>query len=695
MHRLRLLVLAAVALGALAATQGQDRPDLQLKAAVYKETVEGDLNGAIALYKQIVSNAAAPRQAVAAALLGLGGCYERLGDAQAREARKAYERLVADYSDQSQQAAEARARLASLKAAPGGTSSLPALRLAFRLSDSTAITQASVSPDGRRLAYVDWDTGNLAVRDLQSGQSHMVTSKARDWGYDDSFAGSPVWAPDGKRLAYWWYRDDGYLYELRIADVSGKNIRVLNSQPESKGPGLTPVGWFPDGTALLATVSSPGRATEIVRVASEGGVISSIRKLGSSWSNRVCLSPDGKYIAFDEVTDPDSLNMDVFVMPSSGGQAAPILTGPYDDRLLDWAPDGRRILVSSNRSGTYDAWLVQIGDGTAVGLPQLLRKELGLVAPIGFSPDGVFYFAPDLTTRDVMVADWSPESRKAISTLRLATEHFSGSTRLPAWSPDGRKLAYLVDRGRSRPAETRVRIRDVETGAERTLADVSGSVYFLSWSPDGTSLAMTVARPRTPSKVEILDVTSGKLIREFASPRSGESMGAYVWGPGGDVVYYVTRGALGEQTVLWRRDLRTGDEAAIHTRAFPNRIPFAVAPDGKLLAIGYNRKLMVIPASGGEPRELVSEAPGVESGMPAWSPDGKHVYFGGQSGGSLRLYSIALTGGTPEDLDLEIGEELRFRPDGRQLAFTRSQGENRREIWVMENVLPPSEPVKK
>jgi len=50
-----------------------------------------------------------------------------------------------------------------------------------------------------------------------------------------------------------------------------------------------------------------------------------------------------------------------------------------------------------------------------------------------------------------------------------------------------------------------------------------------------------------------------------------------------------------------------------------------------------------------------------------------------------------VTGGAPEDLNLEIGDELRFRPDGRRLAFTRSKDEERAEIWVMENFLPRAE----
>ena len=105
---------------------------------------------------------------------------------------------------------------------------------------------------------------------------------------------------------------------------------------------------------------------------------------------------------------------------------------------------------------------------------------------------------------------------------------------------------------------------------------------------------------------------------------------------------------------------------------------------------------MVVAATGGEPRELVSEAPGRRgSDTLAWSPDGRHVYFGrqlrrrkGQSGWTR----VAVTGGAPEDLNLEIGEELRFRPDGRRLAFTRLEGEGRKvqrgEIWVMDHFLP-------
>jgi Tol biopolymer transport system component len=656
----------------------------RFEQGLLKENAEGTLNEAIVIFRAIAEDKTADPAIRAKAQLHIGICFEKLGDAQARGA---YERLIAGFPGQTNEVAAARARLAALKATPREVSSLPTLRLVWSGTDTDS--SGEVSPDGRLLAYVNWDTGDLAVRDLRSGQSRTVTSKG-GWKVSDDFALSPRWSPDGKRLAYFWYREEGYLYELRTTDLSGKNVRVLRSQPESKGAGLTPVGWYRDGTALLAAAPDQGYAAQIFRVSVDDAAISPVGKLGSIGASRVCLSPDGRYIAFDGPTNSDSLNMDVFVMPSSGGRAVPVVTGPYDDRLLAWTPDSRRILIASNRSGAYDAWMMRIDEGNAVGSPQLLRKDLGLVAPIGFSPDGAFYFAPDVAVRDVVLVDWNLQLSKAASAPTLATEHFSGSTCLPAWSPDGRKLAYLVDRGHRRPAETRrVRVRDIETGAERTLVDVSGSVYSLSWSPDGASIAMTVRPAHSPSVSQIVEVDSGRVVREIAARQSGLGLYFHAWAPDGGVVFYIAGGAS-RNTILLRRDLRTGDETPLYTGGVGVQIDVAVSPDGRDLAVREGRRIILMAATGGEPRELVrlDGAGGYVSSALAWSPDARHVYFGRRVDGVIRLYRVAVTGGAQEDLNLEIGEELRFRPDGRQLAFTRSKGDGRGEVWVLENFLP-------
>src|SRR6476620_7237298 len=104
---MKVIMVLAVA-GVLAAQSGD--ADVMLQRAIRKESVEGDLKGAIDLYKKVA--AAKNRSAAAKALLRLGECYEKQGNA---ESRKTYERLVRDFSDQADLAARARARLTALE----------------------------------------------------------------------------------------------------------------------------------------------------------------------------------------------------------------------------------------------------------------------------------------------------------------------------------------------------------------------------------------------------------------------------------------------------------------------------------------------------------------------------------------------------------------------------------------------------
>jgi hypothetical protein len=86
-----------------------DSPAVGIRAAIQKEIVDGDLPGAIRMY-QAVAVSGIPSTA-AQALLRMGRCYERLGDAKARDV---YQQLVASFPDEKNAVQEARARLATL-----------------------------------------------------------------------------------------------------------------------------------------------------------------------------------------------------------------------------------------------------------------------------------------------------------------------------------------------------------------------------------------------------------------------------------------------------------------------------------------------------------------------------------------------------------------------------------------------------
>jgi Tol biopolymer transport system component len=615
-------LVIAIAMGAalmLSAQAGND-PEKQLQAAINKEVVEGDLNGAINLYKKIVADSNGNRSLAAQSLLRLGGCYQKLGQ---EKAQKTYRQLIADYPEQQQQVAAARQRLEAITKSTGREDTGITIRKLLFEDDADA--SGSISPDGRFLSYMNGYTGDLAVRDLRTGQSRMLTNKG-GWDKSGDFAFWPQWSPDGKQIAYYWFtmanqKKTEQISELRIIDSSGKNSPGHVLYRSNEDDDIIPVGWFPDGKSILAADVKEGISGKIVRVSIDDGKVQ-VLKEGDS-IDRVRLSPDGKYIAYESATGPQSMNNDIFLLPVSGGSEIPLVTGPHDDVLLDWTPDGSHIFFSSNRSGTYDAWLLRLEDGKESGAPQLIKQDFGIVLPIGITQGGDFYFGREVIMHDIFIADWDAETGKLLSTPKNATQQFAGATYWPAWSRNGKKLAYIVHRGALyRWAENQVRIRDIEIGQERTLPIIANRVTSVSWSPDGKSLLLCGQRQAGKFACWIVEENSASVLHEIAVPQGGEQapMRGAVWAPDGSAVYYSTRGPGGMSSRIVKRNLASNDERILYSLdRFHNPIIPTVSPDGRFLAFTLEAlvednkvlepRLMLLPTAGGGARELLRSEP--------------------------------------------------------------------------------------
>src|SRR5215831_13685853 len=165
------IVIVVVLLAtSFAVAQKDDQAEVLMQAAHQKQLVEGQLEEAIQLYKRIVQEHSGNHAVAAQALLEIGQCYEKLGNT---EARKAYERLLRDYGDQNEAAAQARARLAALSGnTPSGGSQLVARRV---WAGPDVHVMGSLSPDGRYLSCVDGATGDIALRDLATGKMRRLT----------------------------------------------------------------------------------------------------------------------------------------------------------------------------------------------------------------------------------------------------------------------------------------------------------------------------------------------------------------------------------------------------------------------------------------------------------------------------------------------------------------------------------------
>ncbi len=166
--RVRRLLAVAILAGMLTASfaiaQKDDQAELLMQAAHQKQLVEGQLEEAIQLYKRIVQEHAGNRAVAAKALLEMGQCYEKLGKT---EARNAYERVLRDYADQNEAAAQARTRLAALSGNGASRGSEMVTRRVW--AGPGELVLGTPSSDGRYLSYADWTTGDLALRDLVTG----------------------------------------------------------------------------------------------------------------------------------------------------------------------------------------------------------------------------------------------------------------------------------------------------------------------------------------------------------------------------------------------------------------------------------------------------------------------------------------------------------------------------------------------
>jgi len=81
----------------------------------------------------------------------------------------------------------------------------------------------------------------------------------------------------------------------------------------------------------------------------------------------------------------------------------------------------------------------------------------------------------------------------------------------------------------------------------------------------------------------------------------------------------------------------------------------AISPDGTTIAFSYKGDLYSVPATGGEARQLTTNA--AFDSHPIWSPDGKKIAFESDREGSLDVYVIDANGGNPTRLTTNSGSE--------------------------------------
>jgi Tol biopolymer transport system component len=686
--------------------QSPQDPEVLFQRAVQLETIEGDLNAAIDLYRQVVENNGNHRSLAAKALLRLGGCYEKQGK---EEARKTYQELISNYSDQQVEVKLARSRLAALTSETAKDSGIMTRQV---WSGPEVEFSGRPSPDGRYLSY-SHSTGNLAIRELATGETQRITTDASKWTAE-GWGGNSLFSPDGRQVVYEWGQWDSW---LRLSSLDGSETRVL--LPVKHNWWIVPCDWSSDGRyVLIHYYPADGRRfSQIATIAVADGSLRVVKTLDPGQprdSRNMWFSPDGQYIVYDVLPPGAQNNRDLAIVSVDGSLESSLVENPADDYVLGWSPDGRSVVFASNRSGAYSIWAIPVSKGQPDGESRLLKRDVGPIRPLGFTHDGTLFYAQvgSMTGYDLDVYGVNIDLDQGnMGETRLIVQSHRGLNSFPDWSPDGRYLAYVSGRPDSKSYV--ISIRDEKTGEEREIHPelIELARFEIRWSPDGRSFLATGQDREQRDGLFLVDAQTGKVKSPLL--RGEQVTGAFFdaqWMPDGRRIVYATNRRRPE--VISRivvLDPETGSEQEILRMTDLRLIGFlALSPDGSRLAFTAHRltggtdggaiasvALMVIPASGGEMRELFqSKFPEIFSSL-VWSRDSRSILFMRANVSVPEIeqgtvWQIPAAGGEPRRLGVVPGLVTRGRlslhPDGRRIVYTR--GERRFEIWAMENLLP-------
>ncbi len=315
------LLSTALIAGYPAYQANSNRAEVALQAAIKTELVNGDLNAAIEQYKKIIATRGTSRETVAKAMLRLGGCYEKLG---LKEAQQIYTSLINDYSENKNEVSVARIRLASLertlaqKDEKENVTESEGIRIKSIWKVPGTDYLGSVSPDGRFHAYIYWGEGDVAIRDLISGENKILTHDAGD---SKGFAMTPRFSRNGEQIAYSWW-NSGHTYDLFLIDVNNPSPRRLYRR---EGEHVDPIFWLSDEELIFSRYKFPTQKAEVCSLNISDGTIHELRKFDRRKWPRLSGSPDEKFIAYDFANETDNGNFDISLLLNKGESEIPLV----------------------------------------------------------------------------------------------------------------------------------------------------------------------------------------------------------------------------------------------------------------------------------------------------------------------------------------------------------------------------------
>ncbi len=431
-------------------------------------------------------------------------------------------------------------------------------------------------------------------------------------------------------------------------------------------------------------------AGDLWLVSNQGGIA---RRLTSHVGSELFpkFSPDGEMIAFTGQYDG---NTDVYVIPAEGGEPKRLTYRPgfenlpdrfgFDDMVLDWHPDGKRILFRSWRE-SYNSWFQTLFlIGVEGGFPKSLPlPEAGLTS---FSPDGtkIAYnriFRNFRTwkrykgglAQDIWIYDLNQ------NTVQQITD-YEGTDTSPMWHDD--KIFFVSDRDRT------ANIFRYEFNTKETTKITQHTDYDVKWPSlgpesivyeNGGYLYAFDLKTEKTEKISVQIPDDKVLVRpEFVSVK--DYISDFNLSPGGKRALFAARGEI--FTVPSEKG---NTRNLTNTSGIREKNPIW-SPDGEWIAYMSDRtgedELYILPQDGKGEKVRITTDGRCFRFAPVWSPDSKKLLFADKD---LKLYYVNIQDKKVVLVDSTKNWEITdysWSPDSRWIAYAKPAKNNLSSIFL-------------
>lgn len=240
----------------------------------------------------------------------------------------------------------------------------------------------------------------------------------------------------------------------------------------------------------------------------------------------------------------------------------------------------------------------------------------------------------------------------------------------PSLSPDGSMVAYIaVPEGQRNVA---IMVQTTTPTTPRQLTRPTGGADDLNpaWSPDGRTIAFLRVVPETGCKVILVPASGGS--ERIVGECDERHVSTFDWTPDGQGLVFGGHGATHDRPGLFVLDLDSGEERPLDYDASPQHHDFAprYSPDGRWIVFVRNTPVgdfWRIPSTGG-PAERLTRLNAQILGWD-WSPSGRALVYSGHDEGGSRLYRLDVESGQRTDLGIVDAEDPNVAAHAPAIAF--------------------------